>query len=196
VKNIRPAELRKRAFQAGLPRAQAAVLSVIGYWSQIRGGVKKGPGLPWKWRNYKEIGDEFGYSPVTIQRAVENLRKRKLIGTRRMHNPSKPGQTVNGFRLTAEGYVILGLPVPIGAHVCCESDVAVAPQQTHAQVGNAQHECSQAQSTFNKHHKDSESCSQEEKGGKVTMEGLEIEPSEEMATLEEVAAAFGYHLDA
>ena len=195
MKYVHSTELQKRALDAGLRRSLAVVLAVLGYWAQVPGGVKKGKGLPWKWRNYQEIGAVSGYSSVTIQRAVRQLKSEQLLETRLMFNPAKPGQTVNGFRLTGSGYALLGLPIPIGASAHPGQIEGTDAGQASLPVGNDQDDDSQQQETFKKNQEEDDSCSGEENKGKKGLgEKPDLSPDDVPATLEEVAAMLGKKL--
>ena len=195
-KYVHSTELQKRALAAGLKRSSAVVFAILGYWAQVPGGVKKGKGLPWKWRNYDEIAVVSGYGATTVQRAVKQLKSEQLIETRRMFNPSKPGETVNGFRLTNKGYITLELPIPIGANDGPGPTSTPAVEEPKAPLGNGHNDDSQQQETFKKKQEQSICCPGKKEEGKkeeqLIGQGSKLHPEERPATLEEVAAILGY----
>lgn len=147
MKRVSREVLRERAHAAGLGRADACVLSILGYWTQVPGGVSKGPGLKWKWRPYAEMGSELAYSISTIQRAVKALRCAKLIETKRIYNPVRSGTNVNAFRLTVQGYELLGLNVPDDATDCSEKSALTFPVTAGCEDGTEQDDWSLEQET-------------------------------------------------
>ena len=106
--------LRATALANGVPRASAWVFSIIAFWSQMKGGMSIGPGLKWQWRNYGEIAAELGYSTKTVGKAVRDLIGRDLVEVRRTWNPTKSGQNVNAFRVTAKARAFYKLKKPLG----------------------------------------------------------------------------------
>lgn len=100
-------ELRQAALSGGLPRLESWVLAIVGFWSQVEGGVAIGPGPKWQWREYAEISKETGYGAKSIGRAVKSLADQGLIEVKRIWNPVKLGQSVNAFRVTALGCSLL-----------------------------------------------------------------------------------------
>jgi hypothetical protein len=173
------------------------VIGILGYWAQVPGGVKKDKGLPWKWRTYEEMGAAAGYSISTIARAVKQLKSHRLIETKRMFNPSKPGQTVNGFRLLAKGYEIVRLAIPIGASGSLEE--ASDNVSDHASTGGGpnQNAMSQQQLTFKELQKHNyASCfGKKEEKGEPDNSASYPQSDDRVMTLEEVASALGKTLD-
>lgn len=106
--------IRVAALANGLDRSCAWVFAIIGYWSQIKGGIAIGNGPKWQWRNYDEIAAEIGYSRKTVGKAVGKLTEMGLIEAKRIWNPSRPGQNVNAFRLTETARDIFNLKIPKG----------------------------------------------------------------------------------
>jgi hypothetical protein len=95
-------ELRKAAFSAGLPRAEAWVLAALGFWSQAKGGVVI-QGETWRWRDASEVADETCLSKRTVSRVIGALKVGGLIRVRRIWHPMKPGKNVNAFIVTQLG---------------------------------------------------------------------------------------------
>lgn len=95
-------ELRKAAFSAGLPRAEAWVLATLGFWSQAKGGVAI-QGETWRWRDASEVADETCLSKRTVSRVIGALKAGGLIRVRRIWHPTKPGKNVNAFIVTQLG---------------------------------------------------------------------------------------------
>lgn len=186
-------DLQKRAIVGGLPRATAVVLGILGYWAQVPGGCKKGPGQPWKWRTYQEIAESSGYSVSTVGRSVKRLKAEQLLQTKRMFNPSRPGETVNGFRLTSQAYIILGLPVPIGAGADSGTVAEPASAPPPDFVGSVQDDGSQPQETSIKNQKESNSTvlGKEEEKEEESEGASDLQVDDKPASLEEVAAILG-----
>lgn len=104
--------IRTRALSSGLARPQAWVMAILGYWSQMKGGVLIASGQKWQWREYAEIAAETGYSTKTIGRTVADLKASGLIEVKRIWHPNKPGTSLNAFRITDEARTLLDIPMP------------------------------------------------------------------------------------
>jgi hypothetical protein len=107
--------IRSCAISKGLTRPQAWVVAIIGFWSQTKGGVEIGKGMKWQWREYAEMSAEIGYSTKSVGRAVAELKDAGIIEVKRIWHPTKPGRSLNAFRMTWKGRSLLGIPSPYEA---------------------------------------------------------------------------------
>lgn len=141
--------IRAASLKAGLSRAEAWVFAIIGYWEQVEGGKKMGPGFSWRWRTYDDIGSAIGYSTKSVQRAIKALTQKDLIQVRRIHNPTRPGQTVNAYRLRSKGRATIDEAVAKGTAPPARSGPPrqAVPEETGCPVRTGQSVSSHKQDT-------------------------------------------------